>query len=495
MQIADQQIGPRIVIIGAGPGGTCMGIKLLEAGYHNFIILEKAAEIGGTWWYNRYPGAACDVPSHLYCFSFEIKRDWSCPYATAPEILDYLRTCALKYGINNKVRLNTTVTAACWNEGTSRWRVETASGEHFDGEVLVAAQGMFNEPKWPALPGLQCFRGTVFHTARWNHAHDLSRDRVGVVGSAASAVQSVPEIARQAAHITLFQRTPNWVLPKNDQPYSQEKLAYFRSAPDAVEQRRFRLWKEFDGFVLLSDAERYQQSVGEGMANIQLVDDPEVRRGLTPQYSFGCKRVLLSSNYYQAFNRTNVRLVTAGVARVTPFGVVTTDGAEHTLESLIFATGFEVTRYLSSINVIGRNGRSLTEEWNDGAQAYLGISTAGFPNLFQLYGPNTNKGSILFMIECQVVYILRQISRLHEEQLATLEVRAEVMASYNAAIQADANAITVWAENCNNYFRHPASGRVVTQYPRSMSQYRSDTLKPDPEAYEVQRVSVRANGP
>ena len=479
----------RILIIGAGPGGICMGVKLLEAGFDDFIILEKAPGVGGTWWYNRYPGAACDVPSHLYSFSFEIKRDWSCPYAAAPEILDYMEMCASKYGVIPHVCLNTTVTGAVWMDEASRWRVETATGEIFEGDVLVAAQGMFNEPSWPKLPGLDSFGGTLFHTARWNHDHDLSGERVGVVGSAASAVQCVPEIASKARRLTLFQRTPNWVLPKKDRPYSPEKLAYFMNAPDAVEQNRFRLWKEFEGFVLLDDAERYQNAVAAGLANLALVEDSALRRQLTPDYSFGCKRVLLSSKYYQTFNRDNVQVITDDIKQLTPSGVMTVDGAEHALDTLVLATGFDVTRYLSTVHVIGRDGRVLAEEWNDGAQAYLGISTAGFPNLFQIYGPNTNKGSILFMIECQAAYIVRQVARLHEQQMVWMEVSKEVMADYNAGIQADANSISVWAENCNNYFRHPASGRVVTQYPRNMGQYRTDTITPDPDAYVVSRFA------
>ncbi len=477
--------GPRIVIIGAGPGGICLGIKLLAAGYDNFILLEKAPGVGGTWWYNRYPGAACDVPSHLYSFSFEIKRDWSCPYAAAPEILDYMTSCAHKYEVMPHIRLNTTVTAATWDEGSARWQVVTDTGELEEADVLIAAQGMFNEPTWPTIPGLAHFAGARFHTARWNHAHDLVGERVGVIGSAASAVQCVPEIARLSDQVVMFQRTPNWVLPKNDRPYTREKLAYFMTAPDAVEHNRSRFWREFDGFGLLNDPLRYQETVAAGLANIALVQNPEVRRKLTPNYAFGCKRVLLSSQYYQTFNRPNVTVVTDSIARVTPSGVVTADGVEHALDTLVLATGFDVTRYLSSVQVIGRDGRALASAWSDGAQAYLGISTAGFPNLFQIYGPNTNKGSILFMIECQTAYITRQISRLAEEQLAWMEVRPEVMNAYNADIQADANSIAVWSEPCNNYFRHPTSGRVVTQYPRAMGQYRKDTQAPDAAAYTV----------
>lgn len=486
----DQARPKRVLIIGAGAGGICMAIKLLAAGRRDFTILEKAPGLGGTWWYNRYPGAACDVPSHLYSFSFEIKRDWSGPYARAPEILDYLERCAEKYALAPHLRFDTEVTAARWDGAAALWHIECADGTCFEAEILVAAQGMFNEPSWPDIAGREDFKGTSFHTARWDHGHELGGRRVGIIGSAASAVQCIPQVAAAAAHLTVFQRTPNWVLPKNDAPYRADKRAYFLHAPDAVEQNRARLFREFDGFQLLDDEARHREAVAAGLANIAQVENAETRRALTPSYSFGCKRVLLSSDYYPAFNRDNVRLVTQGIRAVAGEGVCTDDGGTHPLDTLIFATGFKVDRYLSSLEVYGRDGLSLGRAWRDGAQAYLGICTAGFPNLFQLYGPNTNKGSILFMIECQVAYILRQIARLDDERLDWMEVRAATMAAYNAGIQRDAEAVKVWSEPCNNYFRDPRSGRVVTQYPRDMTQYRRDTSRDDHDAYVVGRTTV-----
>lgn len=485
----------RIVIIGAGPGGICMGIKLLAAGYRDFVVLEKASGLGGTWWHNRYPGAACDVPSHLYSFSFETKRDWSCPYATAPEILAYMRACADKYGVTAHIRFNTAVECATWDEQAALWRIATSTGLNYEAQILVAAQGMFNEPSWPNIPGLTEFAGTTFHTARWDHEHDLNGQRVGVIGSAASAVQCIPEIAKRARHLTVFQRTPNWVLPKNEEPYRRDKIEYFKNAPDAVEQNRARLFKEFDGFALLNDADRYASSVAAGLANIALVDDRQTRELLTPRYSFGCKRVLLSSKFYQSFNHDNVTLNVDSITSITARGVLTSEGVEHPLDTLIFATGFKVSRYLSALQVTGRDGLTLEHAWRDGAQAYLGVTTAGFPNLFQLYGPNTNKGSILFMIECQAAYIVRQLARLDEQQLDWLDVRAQAMADYNEGIQRDANAVRVWAEPCNNYFRDGASGRIVTQYPRDMTQYRKDTSRADFEAYEVGKRSTYTLSP
>ena len=477
--------GRPIIIVGAGPGGICMGIKLLQAGHTNFLILEQAPGVGGTWWHNRYPGAACDVPSHLYSFSFEIKRDWSCPYATAPEILAYMEMCVEKYGLAPYIRLGTTVIGAEWEEAMSTWKVQTHNGGQHRADVLVAAQGMFNEPSWPSIPGLHDFQGTLFHTARWNHDHDLSGERVGIIGSAASAVQCVPEVARLAGHLTMFQRTPNWILPKREDPYRPDRLAYYVNAPDAVEQRRAKLFREFEGFAMVNDPVKRREIEQIGRENIAVVKDPETRRKLTPSYPFGCKRVLRSSSYYPTFNRPNVEVVTDSIQRISAKGVMTQGGTKREFDTLVMATGFDVTRYLSSVNVVGRRGHALADDWNEGARAYLGISTAGFPNLFQLYGPNTNKGSILFMIECQVAYIMRQLGRMASEDLAWMDVRPEVMDAYNEEIQRDANAITVWSENCNNYFHHPVSGRIVTQYPRDMADYREDTLRPDPDAYEV----------
>jgi cation diffusion facilitator CzcD-associated flavoprotein CzcO len=474
----------RLIIIGAGAGGICAGIKLREAGIEDFLILEKASAPGGTWWYNRYPGAACDVPSHLYSFSFAVKRDWSGPYAGAREILDYLVACAERGGVLPHIRCDSAVRAARWDDTHARWAVDTTDGG-YTCDVLVAAQGMFNEPAWPDLPGLANFAGACFHTARWDHAVPLAGRRVGVIGSAASAVQCVPEVAKVAGALTMFQRTPNWVLPKNDKPYTPEKLDYFRFAPDAVEQNRARLYPEFAGFALFEDPVRNRDTIAAAHANLALVEDPATRARLTPDYAFGCKRVLLSSDFYPAFNRPHVSVVTEAVREVTQDGVITAEGAEHGLDVLVFATGFHVSRYLSSIEVTGRGGLRLADAWRDGAQAYLGITTAGFPNLFQLYGPNTNKGSILFVIECQVAYLLRQLARMAREDLAWLDVRPEVMARYNADIQRDCDAIRVWSALCNNYYRHAGSGRMVTQYPRHLSDYRRDTARDDADAYLV----------
>jgi len=479
-----RQTGRRIVIVGAGPGGICMGIKLLEAGHKNFIILEKADGVGGTWWHNRYPGAACDLPSHLYSFTFALKQDWSRPYAQAPEIQRYMAGLADAFGVRPHVRLNTEVTAAHWREDAGQWHVCTATGEVHEADVLVAAQGMFNEIAWPAIPGLSDYQGHLFHSARWEHDHDMRERRVGVIGSAASAVQFVPEIAPNTRHLTVFQRTANWVLPKHDDPYDEDALAYYRANRDAVLASREKILRDLEGFVLFDEPERLAKFEALGLRNLEQVRDPVTRAKLKPTHPYGCKRPLNSNKWFPTFNRDNVALVTEPIERITARGIRTADGMEHELDTIIAATGFDVFRFASAIEVIGRAGRRLDEAWHDGAQAYLGITTAGFPNLFQIYGPNTNNNSILHMIECQTGYITRQIGRLEREQLVWMDVRPDVMAEYNEGVQRDALKVKVWFAGCPNYYRAP-SGRVVTQYPHKSAAYHEQTTTPDPDAYEV----------
>jgi len=416
----------RVIIIGAGPGGMCTAIKLQEAGIRDFVILEKASGVGGTWWHNRYPGAECDVKSHLYSFSFEIKRDWSRPFAGQPEILEYLEHVARKYGVLPFVQFNTEVSAAHWRDKSGEWEVVTRDGLVHRAPILVSGMGMFNELAWPDIPGLADFKGKVFHSARWDHEYDLTGKRVAVIGSAASAVQFIPEIAARTGRLHVLQRTANWVAPKDDKPYTAEQIAHFRQDPDAIHEARARVYREIEDFMLFNNAKLQDDLTALALKNIEVVRDPALRAKLTPKYPFGCKRPLFSNLYYPVFNLPHVELVTDRIERITASGIVTADGTTREIDTLILATGFEVSRYLSAIEVTGRHGRILSDAWNDGAQAYLGVMTSGFPNLFMLYGPNTNNGSILEMIEIQVGYIVRQIERIEAERLALIDVRAEL---------------------------------------------------------------------
>ena len=477
--------GWRIGIIGAGPGGLCAAIRLRQEGYTDVVVWERADGVGGTWRRNSYPGCACDIPSHLYCFSFEPKVDWSRPYATQPEILDYLEHCVDAYRLHPFLRLGCGVSAARWDDADGAWHVTTDDGQVTTVDVLVSALGMFNDLVEPDLPGLDAFAGVVFHSARWDHGHDLAGERVAVVGSAASAVQLVPEVAKIAGRLSVFQRSPNWVAPKDDTPFTPEQLERFRTDPAAAQAERDKIWGWVDVAQTFASAEMREAARQRGLANLALVEDPDVRRRLTPSYAYGCKRPLISNDWYPAFNRPNVELVTEPITKVTADAIVTADGRERSFDTIVLATGFETTRFLSSIEVTGRHGRRLDDAWADGAQAYLGVTTSGFPNLFMLYGPNTNNGSIIFQIECQVAYLLRQLDRLDREGLTWMDVKQDVMDDYNRRLQDDLDHVEVWsADACHNYYRNDA-GRIVTQWPHGMGKYREWTSAPDPDAYDV----------
>jgi cyclohexanone monooxygenase len=476
----------RIAILGAGPGGLCMGIRLREAGFEDFVLLEKGGGVGGTWYHNRYPGCACDIPSHLYSFSFEPKLDWSRPYASQSEIRSYMQQLAERYALLGHCRFGNGVRGAVWDERRACWTLALERGDPVEAEVVVSALGMFNELAWPAIEGLASFAGARFHSARWNWDHDLSGETVGVIGSAASAVQFVPEIVKRSGRVHLFQRTANWVVPKEDTPYTAAELERFRTDPSASLELREAIYQRVDAGMTFSDPVALSEMESAGLAAIEVVRDPELRRKLRPQHPFGCKRPLISNDYYPAFNRPNLELVTERVERVTRDSVVTADGESRRVDTLILATGFATTKYLSAIDVVGRGGRRLDEAWSDGPWAYLGITTAGFPNLFMLYGPNTNNGSILSMIECQVDYALRQIRRIADESIAWIDVRPEPMERYNDEVQRAIARVAVWQAGCNGYYRSP-SGRVVTQWPYSMSEFRRRTSIPDADTYEVAR--------
>jgi cation diffusion facilitator CzcD-associated flavoprotein CzcO len=480
--VHDQRV--RVAIIGAGPGGLCMGKRLLDEGIEDFVLLERSDGVGGTWHLNRYPGCECDVQSALYSFSFEFKADWSKPYGTQPEILAYMRHVAEKYGVMPHVRLGNGVSRATWNEAAATWTLTLDDGDTITADVVVSAIGMFNELSWPDIDGLHDFAGTLFHSAQWDADHDLTGRHVAVIGSAASAVQFVPEIRTTAGQVYLFQRTANWVSPKLDTPYTEEQLAAFRADPTPLLEFRAQVEDAMNKGMTFANADKIALAVAAVEAAIARVDDPLTREKLRPQHPYGCKRPLMSNVYYPAFNEPNLELVTDEIVRITPSSVVTSDGAERRVDTIILATGFAATRYLSAIDVVGRAGVHITDAWNDGAAAYLGMTTAGFPNLFMLYGPNTNNGSILTMLEFQVDHVLGHLRRLSEHDLAWVDVRPEAMARHNDDVQQAIAGVPAWNENCNGYYRSP-SGRIVTQWPFSMTEFRDRTAVVDPDDFEV----------
>lgn len=479
-------MNPSVVIVGAGFGGIAAAIELRRAGFTDVTILERAAEIGGTWHYNTYPGCACDVPSHLYSFSFAPRRDWSRLCSPGQEILDYLRGVAGDYGVADQVITGTEVTACTFSDAQRRWTVSAADGRSWEADALIVAAGQLHRPAIPHLPGAEEFAGRAFHSARWDHEYDLRGRRVAVIGTGASAVQFVPEVARQAQRLYVFQRTGNWFWPRRNRPYPPWLRLLLTRVPGLQAVRRAVMYRYIE---LITAMIRHPRTLGrlgaaQSAAFMRLqLRDPEVRRKAWPDYTFGCKRILFSSHYLPALQRPNVELVTDAVARLTPGGVVTTDGRERPVDCVIYATGFRTTEFMFPMEIQGAGGRSLADAWADGAHAHLGIAVPGFPSLFIVYGPNTNTsgGSIIAYEEAQAGYI-RQALELMRGRGATLEVRPEVEAASDRALQARF-AGTAWI-HCDSWYRD-RHGRIVTNWPGYMREYVERVRVLDPADYEL----------
>jgi len=480
------------VIIGAGFGGLGMAIALRRAGEDDVLLLDKGRDVGGVWRENTYPGAACDIPSHLYSFSFEPNPGWTRAYSPQPEILDYLRHCADKYGVRGKIRFGCEVTSATFDEATSLWRVEWVDppGQAHVGHarVLVSAVGLLTRPVIPALPGLASFAGPVFHSARWDHGVDLRGKRVAVIGTGASAIQFVPELARTASRLTVFQRTPPWILPRGDHAYSAAWRRRFARWPVLMAAHRAWLYVKHDaravGFTRLP---WLMDLLGAAPARALLrrqVSDPALRERLTPRYTIGCKRVLISDDWLPTFARPGVELVTDAIEAVTPAGVRVAGGREIEADAIVLGTGFAAHAFLAPMTIRGRGGRTLDEAWADGAKAWLGISVPAFPNFFMLYGPNTNLGhsSIVFMLECQVEHVMRCLRKLREAGGTAIEVGATPFERYNARLQKRIQG-TVFT-GCSNWYVD-ASGRHTVNWPGFTTGYRWLTRHAGLSAYQV----------
>lgn len=477
---------PRIAILGAGFGGLCMAIRLKRAGIGSFTVYEKAAELGGTWRDNTYPGLACDVPSFLYSYSFAPFTGWSRRYPEQPEILDYLRRCAKRYGLEPHLRFGVEITSAAFDEAAGLWRLQTAAGEEVTAEIVVSGLGQLNRPRLPDLPGIEDFAGTWFHSSRWDHGHDLTGRRVAVVGNGASAVQFVPRIADRAERLTIFQRSATWVLPKTDFEYSARARALLRVPPVTWTYRRALYWRHELMFRMIRGgwAGRIAEKWAGGHRAGQIAD-AALRTALTPDYPIGCKRVVISNDFFPAVARDNVELVTTPISAITKDGVQTADGVVHEADTIIYGTGFRATEFLAQLEVVGRGGRRLADDWKDGAYAYLGLTVPGYPNFFVLYGPNTNLGhnSILLMLEWQVGYVLRCVQELQSQGLAWMDVRPEAMRAYEDRIAAGLRR-TVWEAGCTSWYKTP-SGKVVNNWPYSTVRYRSVLRRPHLEHYHL----------
>jgi cation diffusion facilitator CzcD-associated flavoprotein CzcO len=466
---ADPAAAPRIAIVGGGFAGIAAGVKLRKAGIENFTIFEKSLGIGGTWRDNTYPGCEVDTHSNLYSFSFT-HPDWSRTHARQPELQKYLEGVVDEFDLRRHFRMGVTVDEATWDEATQMYRLRLGDGTFDSCRVLISAVGFLNVPRYPDWPGFDSFRGPKFHTARWEHEHDLTGKRVAFVGTGSTAAQTVPELAQIAGRLLVFQREPCWVMPKGDRDFTPEERAALRH-PLRWRRERLRqlkrieksLWKRA---VYRPDSKinaTYEQMCRDYIAKV-FADRPDLQEAVTPTYPYWGKRMILASTFYPALKRDNVELIPRAVASVTEGGIVDADGVERPVDVLVLSTGFQPTRYLAHLRVVGRGGRSLHDYWADEPRAFLGITVPGFPNFFMLYGPGTNGGEIVWMLERQSEYAVRAVKRLMRSGASAIDVKQRWADRYHRWLQSKMKG-TAWAVS-NNYFKSE-SGKIVTQWPYS----------------------------
>jgi cation diffusion facilitator CzcD-associated flavoprotein CzcO len=471
-----------VAIVGSGFAGLGMAIKLKEAGRTDFVVLERADEVGGTWQANTYPGCQCDVPSNLYSFSFAPNPAWSQTFALQPEIWAYLRKVADDYGIRPYVRLDTTVEGAAWDEQAQHWRVETSRGS-LTARILVAGMGGLSEPAIPQLPGAETFAGPAFHTARWDHDAELAGKRVAIVGTGASAVQVIPRLQPTVGKLTVFQRTPPWVMPHPGRPVRPREQRLFRLLPPLQRAVRGAVYWGRETFVLPFKFHRLSR-VPERMARAHMekqVADPALRDKLTPQYEIGCKRILMSNEYFPALQQPNVELVTDAVTELRPHAVVTGDGVEHPVDAIVWGTGFRMNDMPFVQWIQGRGGRRLGDAWGaEGMSALRGTTVADFPNLFMLMGPNTGLGhnSVVFIIESQLAYVMDALAAMDARGAAVLDTRPQAQAAYNETVQERTRG-TVWTSGgCASWYLDE-HGRNTTLWPGTSWSFRRATRRFD----------------
>jgi cation diffusion facilitator CzcD-associated flavoprotein CzcO len=465
-------------VVGTGFSGMAVAHELKRDGVDDLVLLERAPSLGGTWRDNTYPGCACDIPSHLYSFSFAPKGDWTRVYAPQPEIRAYLERCADALDLRRHVLFGREVVAAAWDEPRGAWRVSMRGGEELEARVLVLATGALANPALPALPGIERFQGARFHSARWEHGYDVRRKRVAVIGTGASAIQIVPRLQPDAERLFVVQRTPPWILPRGDRAFRGWERALLGVRPARWLYRQLLYWTletrivGFERPALMRAAEWWARRHME-----RSVRDPALRAKLSPSYRAGCKRILLSDDYYPAIARPNVEVVTERVREVGPGGLVLSDGRTIDIDALVLATGFEVHEYLGGLAVTGRGGATLRQRWGEGARAWLGMLVPEFPNLFLLNGPNTGLGhnSMIVMIEGQARWAARAIRLLRERGLGSVEVRPEAEAAHHRWIARRAGR-AVWATGCRSWYLD-AQGRNTTLWPASATAFRARTAR------------------
>lgn len=480
-----------VLIIGAGFGGLGTAIRLSQKGITDIVILERANEVGGTWRDNSYPGAACDIPSNLYSYSFAPNPDWSRAYSGSGEILGYARHLADSNGLRQLIRFGRTVTDAAFDETEGHWVVTTSAGEVFRGRSLVMASGGLANPSLPKIPGIDSFEGKRIHSARWDHDYDLKGKRVAVIGTGASAIQIIPELVKVAEKVTVFQRTPGWVMPRMDYRSPEWSKAMFRAVPATQSLlRRALFWGHESmafSFIWSTPMTSLVERISAAFLKHQ-VSDPWMRRQLTPDFRIGCKRVLMSSEYYPALQQPNCKLITWPIATISPKGIRTAEGIEHQVDCIVFATGFEIAKAGTPFTIRGLQGRVLAEEWSRGSQAYKSVNVSGYPNLSFILGPNSGPGhnSALVYMESQIGYIVGNICRLREQGLKLLDVKPEVQAQYNREIQKRL-ARTNWNSGCKSWYL-TEDGYNATMYPGFATQYAAQMATFNPQHYRTETV-------
>ncbi len=487
-----------VAIIGGGMGGIAVAYYLRERGHTDFVVLEAADDVGGTWRDNSYPGCACDIPSHLYSFSFAPNPDWSSTFSGQPEIWDYIKRSTAELGLSDHVRLNHDVLDASWNDDRGRWAIETSQGL-YSSRVLVSAAGLLSTPSTPEIPGLDDFRGPAFHSAQWDHEQDLDGRRVAAVGTGASAIQFIPALQPLVGQLDVFQRTPAWVLPRPDRPLTKLEHRMYRRFPLAQRTMREALYYGRDTLAVPFAHEPRLMGLVERAARWHVrrqVADPKLRKQLTPDYAIGCKRVLLSDDYYPALTQPNVELVTAPISRVCERSILTEDGAEREVDAIVFGTGFTASEPEFARRIRGLGGVTLSEVWDGSPEAYLGVSVADFPNMFLVLGPNTGLGhnSALDIIESCAAYIADAVTWMQTQAVGVVDVRADEQARYNAEIQRRLRRSVWQTGGCRSWYQD-AKGRNTALWPGFAFRYRRTTAHFRPAAYATRPAAAQAERP
>lgn len=478
-----------VIIVGTGFSGLGLGTQLVRRGDTSFVLLERADDVGGTWRDNHYPGAACDLPSHLYSFSFRPNPEWSSVYSPQPEIQEYLQTTAREEHLLPHIRFGAEMLDARWDEETGRWTVTTPRGE-YTGKSLVAATGHLADPQLPNIKGLDSFTGDVFHSAQWNHDVDLDNKRIGVLGSGASAIQIIPEMAKVAGRLTVFQRTAPYVVPRNNEQYTEAARGMFKKMPQTMKEvREGMFWHNEAQYPVLLGvpaANEAHAKIAHAHREAQ-ISDPELSRKLTPDYAIGCKRILVSDDYYPALAQPNVTLATEGISHIEGNTVITSDGVRHELDVLILATGFITTDLPLSYRVFNETGTSLADQWEDGVSTHASASVHGFPNFYLINGPFTSMGhnSLIYVIESQINYVLGALDYTRDNAVEALEVTMEAETAYVEKLEGRSRG-TVWVNGgCDNWYTDHRTGRLSATWPDYAHSFQAENSVFDPSVYTV----------